>query len=150
MSNRNRRPPKNTPASKFFIYIFFWGGAGRGGTVVCNYGEGVKNQRYSLEPPARSLFAFSASAAAEKDVSYSARLNGRPAVCKAASWTGFQTFWHLKTLSRSSSRELRIRVPDFFLQSIVVGEPSPKKGYNVALLGDSVLTWPKDSVPRYT
>ena len=35
---------------------------------------------------------------------------------------------------RSSSRELRIRVPYFFLWSILVGEPSPKKGERRALL----------------
>ena len=38
------------------------------------------------------------------------------------------------SLSRSSSREVGIRVP-FFLLSILVGEPSPKKGERRALLG---------------
>ena len=35
-------------------------------------------------------------------------------------------FTKMKTTPSSSSREVRIRVP-FFLQSILVGEPSPQK-----------------------
>ena len=31
------------------------------------------------------------------------------------------------SLARSSSREVRVRVPAFFLQSVLVGDPSPKK-----------------------
>ena len=47
-------------------------------------------------------------------------------------------------ISRFSSREVRTRVP-FFLMSILVVEPSPKKG-NRALLGDLEVL-PKDNKP---
>ena len=42
------------------------------------------------------------------------------------------------SISISSSREFRIRVP-FFCRSILVGEPSPKTVDQRALLGDLVL-----------
>ena len=42
--------------------------------------------------------------------------------------------------ARSSSREVGIRVPDFFDVVYFSGKPSPKKGERRALLGDLVKT----------
>ena len=59
-------------------------------------------------------------------------------------------------LARSSSREVRIRVPTFFsvvylsrgtLPKKTGGEPSPQKG-NRALLGDLAKLWVQDGPAR--
>ena len=62
--------------------------------------------------------------------------------------------WHLHEMAqrrsvftRSSSREVRLRLP-FFLWSILVGEPSPKKVGKRALLGDLVSLSPKRITPH--
>ena len=60
-------------------------------------------------------------------------------VQKSGTWARLRLLAKAPLNARSSSREVRIRVP-FFLQSILVGEPSqPKKGRERALLGD--LEW---------